>query len=342
VYSTCLFCHASLGANQVIEHLPIGRRLAFDGAQGRLWVVCAKCRRWNLTPIEERWEAIEECERQYRTARVRASTDEIGLARLPEGLELVHIGKPPRAELAAWRYVDAFRRRRQQAVFAGAVSVAAVAGLVAGGFAVVGTGALTQLIIQGYNLYRSRRVVHRAVDPYGRRFDVRESLVRTVRWIPSAPGAPLSIDVQRRRYRGASRTSLVGDRAENALRPVLAHMNRYAGRTALVQEAVERLNRGGDPMVWGASVARRVSLVAGMPEGDPIPLYKLHAPDRLAFEMSLAERDEQRLLEGELAGLELAWREAEEIAAIADNLLLPESVTAWLRRQKSNQDRSAL
>lgn len=36
----------------------------------------------------------------------------------------------------------------------------------------------------------------------------------------------------------------------------------------------------------------------------------------------------------ELAGLTLAWREAEAIAAIADNLLLPESVTAWLRRQK--------
>jgi hypothetical protein len=334
VYSTCLFCHASLGANRVIEHLPIGRRLAFDGEHGRLWVVCAKCRHWNLTPIEERWEAIEECERQYRTARVRASTDEIGLARLPEGLELVRIGKPPRAELAAWRYVDAFRRRRQQTVIAGAVSVAAVAGLVAGGFAVIGTGALTSVIINGYNVYSSRRLIHSIVEPSGRRINLRANWLRNVRWVPSVRG-PLAIEVPRWNFREPRRMMVEGADAERALRPILAHMNRYAGRTALVQEAVERLNRDGDPIVSGASVARRVRLLVGIPEGDPIPLWKLRAPDRLALEMSLAERDEQRLLEGELSGLQLAWREAEEIAAISDNLLLPESVTAWLQRQKS-------
>ncbi len=60
MYSTCLFCHAALGRNEVIEPFPVGRRLAFDAARGRLWVVCQKCGRWNLTPVEERWEAIEE------------------------------------------------------------------------------------------------------------------------------------------------------------------------------------------------------------------------------------------------------------------------------------------
>lgn len=30
MYSACLFCHASLGANAAIEHFPVGRRLAFD------------------------------------------------------------------------------------------------------------------------------------------------------------------------------------------------------------------------------------------------------------------------------------------------------------------------
>ncbi|HMH86422.1 MAG TPA: hypothetical protein VK529_10795, partial [Gemmatimonadaceae bacterium] len=63
MYSTCLFCHTELGANEAVEHFPVGRRLAFDAAKGRLWVVCRKCERWNLTPVEERWEAIEECER---------------------------------------------------------------------------------------------------------------------------------------------------------------------------------------------------------------------------------------------------------------------------------------
>lgn len=40
MYSTCLFCHAPLGANETLERFPVGRRLAFDAANGRLWVVC--------------------------------------------------------------------------------------------------------------------------------------------------------------------------------------------------------------------------------------------------------------------------------------------------------------
>jgi hypothetical protein len=41
---------------------------------------------------------------------------------------------------------------------------------------------------------------------------------------------------------------------------------------------------------------------------------------RLALEMATNEGIERRAMEGELAILEEAWRQAEEIAAIADNL----------------------
>lgn len=116
MYSTCRFCKSSLGANEAIERFPVGRRLAFDAAKGRLWVVCRKCERWNLSPLEERWEAIEECERSYRGTKLRTSTDQIGLARLAEGLELVRVGKPLRPEFAAWRYGDQFGARRRRAL----------------------------------------------------------------------------------------------------------------------------------------------------------------------------------------------------------------------------------
>jgi hypothetical protein len=92
MYSTCIFCNASLGANEALEHFPVGRRLAFDAARGRLWAVCPRCARWNLTPLEERWEAVEECERLFSSTRVRVSTAQIGLARLAEGTELVRLG----------------------------------------------------------------------------------------------------------------------------------------------------------------------------------------------------------------------------------------------------------
>src|ERR1044072_365662 len=111
MYTTCLFCHSDLGSNEVIESFPIGRRLAFDAAHGRLSVVCRKCERWNLTPLEERWEAIEQCERLFSATRLKVSTDNIGLTRLREGLELVRIGSPQRPEMAAWRYGDKFGRR---------------------------------------------------------------------------------------------------------------------------------------------------------------------------------------------------------------------------------------
>src|SRR5215208_5667543 len=80
VYTTCLFCTRPLGTNEVLERFPVGRRVAFDAATGRLWVVCPHCERWNLTPMEERWEAIEQAERRYRTTRLRISTENIGLA----------------------------------------------------------------------------------------------------------------------------------------------------------------------------------------------------------------------------------------------------------------------
>jgi len=162
MYSTCLFCNEDLGKNEVVEQFPIGRRLAFDAAKGRLWVVCRKCERWNLTPIEERWEAIEECERIFSETRLRASTDNIGLAKLREGLELVRIGSALRPEMAAWRYGDQFgRRRRRHMIYTGA-GVAAVAGLVVLGpvtGVIAGGGWGTwQIITNLHNLYQTQRV----------------------------------------------------------------------------------------------------------------------------------------------------------------------------------------
>lgn len=71
--------------------------------------------------------------------------------------------------------------------------------------------------------------------------------------------------------------------------------------------------------------------VMGTFRGEVIPVRKyrdVSGDDRprmgpveaLALEMALNEEAERRALEGELAALEAAWREAEEIARIADAL----------------------
>src|SRR5690606_3359606 len=85
MYRNCIFCSRDLGRNESIESFQVGARLAFDSWRGRLWVVCPACGRWNLTPLEERWEAVEACERLFRDTRMRVQRENIGLAKLEDG-----------------------------------------------------------------------------------------------------------------------------------------------------------------------------------------------------------------------------------------------------------------
>jgi hypothetical protein len=166
MYSTCLFCNRQLGRNEALEHFAVGRRLAYDPAKGRLWVVCGRCERWNLSPLETRWEAIEDAERAYRGAALRLATDNVGLAQLPEGLDLVRLGPASRPEFAAWRYGDQFGRRRRRHIAFGvtaavgmlAPGVAPVFGLAAG-VGLLGTG--IGLAFQATALVRGRSAATR-------------------------------------------------------------------------------------------------------------------------------------------------------------------------------------
>ena len=54
--------------------------------------------------------------------------------------------------------------------------------------------------------------------------------------------------------------------------------------------------------------------------------------EKLALEMALHEEAELLALHGELGELERAWREAEEIASIADELLVPTGIREALAR----------
>jgi hypothetical protein len=63
-------------------------------------------------------------------------------------------------------------------------------------------------------------------------------------------------------------------------------------------------------------------------------INSLPKPTKLALEMALHEEQERRALAGELKGLEMAWRAADEVAQIADDLLVPPEVTDDLARLK--------
>lgn len=125
MYRTCIFCSADLGGNEAVEEFPVGKALAFDAWKGRLWAVCPRCTRWNLAPIEERWEAVESAEKQFADARLRVQSENIGLAKLRDGTRLIRVGNALPGELAAWRYGDQLVRRRRRFLLGAGVAIVA-------------------------------------------------------------------------------------------------------------------------------------------------------------------------------------------------------------------------
>lgn len=332
MYSTCIFCKGTLGTNEVLEDFPVGRRVAFDAERGRLWVVCRRCERWNLSPIEERWEAIETAERIFRDTRMRVSTDQIGLARHREGLELVRIGTPQRPEFAAWRYGDQFGRRRKRALLVGGAA-AGVLGTVA--IAGVATGILSGAVLAQsgnfVNVWQNGRTLVRVRTADG-------DLLKLKR--PDLQGAAIRADTEGEGFvlelRKKKKVDRVfrGPEAERIAGVLMPRVNSTGARSALVQQAVGELEAAGGPDRYLANLLRQAPARSGLGIGEPgaLKLGKLAVPSRLALEMALHEEQERRALEGELKALELAWQEAEEVAAIADDLLLPERVLRMLGR----------
>ena len=357
MYATCIFCGGPLGRNEAIEAFPVGRRLAFDAGRGRLWVVCPRCARWNLTPLDERWEAIEQCERLFRGTRLRASTDHVGLARLRDGTELVRIGAALRPEIAAWRYGEHFGRRRRRNIAAGHVGAV---GLGLAGVGVLAAGAL----LGGLGLIGVAGIVPFLTNPARPIFA--DVAARVAARLPTPDGAIIV------RHLHLGRSSFVpDDRGETALRVthdggvelftgedaaraaarLLPAVNRFAGRPGEVGLALAQLEAAGDARRFVASFALGIGRLTDVPDlhllpSHPIPdvddyrgLNVLSHPTTLALEMALHEESERRALEGELAELERAWQEAEEIAAIADALVVPAGVRSALARLRGEAAR---
>ena len=347
MYSTCLFCFAKLGVNRTLEQFPVGRRLAFDSSKGRLWAVCPNCGRWNLAPLEDRWEAVVECERLFKRATLRSSWGHVSFGRLAEGLELVRVGEALPNELPAWRYhslgaanarlrnywneVGRRRKRRYLGRLVAASTAVSAVGVGATAAAGAGLGAaiilpvalagiLPALGLGALSLHRkARRTVAQVQGDGGQTLALRAADIHSA--LLSSTGSQLAIRLT------STDVTLVGRDCVWALALWISRL-RIGADVYCVEEALHYIEAAGGP----DGALQRIS--HGSLREESLRLGKMPAVVRVVLEIAATGDVEGAATTAELERLERAWKEAEEIAAIADNLLAPPEVEEWLARHR--------
>ena len=116
---------------------------------------------------------------------------------------------------------------------------------------------------------------------------------------------------------------------------LLPRFNRYGASRSELREAVNLASQHEDPTI-AFEKAARFAKRSWISYGKGAMLTLLPTEVRLALEMASHEDSERRALEGELAALEDAWREAEEIASISDDMFLPTDVSEKLAEIKES------
>lgn len=301
--SDCLFCDRPLDQRT---------RPAYDPWLGRLWRVCPHCQRWNVVPLEDRWERLETLERRARDeGRTVLRTDHLDL--VDTGREqLIRVGRAPRPELAGWRYGDLLPAAVRGGLLAWLRRV--ILGMPTTPFGYGGG--------HGYLLADTDAQQQRwFASPF---LEDAPTLTAAFLHVPLADacpacGGPLALapwSFQGVRLTDADGPAVIATcgvcgqevavpltAARGALRLGLSIVNRRFRARPLVEGAARAVDSAEGPEGLVVSLAR-----------EDLALGELAAPDRLALGMALDEQSEAELLEAE-------WREAEELAAIVDSQL---------------------
>src|SRR2546423_3843008 len=327
MFLTCAFCNASFDGDGGPSGLGVGRRIAFDEWKGRLWVVCPRCSRWNLTPFDDRLERIEAVARAASEGRIAASTDQVSLIRW-QHYDFVRVGKPPRVELATWRYGERLRNRQRERMkvvvplTVAAIGLGIAANVAAGGGFGVIVWNVHRLVDGIYNGMVGRRRVALSEAPIcascGSIMDLRAKHVQHARVVPDRH-AEMAVVLSCPRCRREA-AQLTGTDAVQALRQGLTFLNLKRGGRRRAEDAAREVDRVGGPDRLVRDIAQR-----------ELTLGSLRPERGLALEMAVDER-------AEVEELERQWREAEEIADITDGTLgTSTEIDEALRRLKNRE-----
>lgn len=284
-------------------------RLAYDPVKGRLWLICPGCRRWNLAPMEERWETLAALEEDTRReGRLLLSTGELSLLAVGRG-EVVRVGAVARPEWVDWRYGPR------------------LPGIPArGGFWWRLLSRLPPPPEEGYDPYRSVLGPVRRREWLGSPFlEAASLLTRLFSQVPLAPSCPdcrgplalhpwhfqsLRIVLPREGPAVEALCALCRARVTVELQRARASL-RLALFAVTTPTQLMTLAAGAALALEGAGGAAGFLGVLG---GDRRTLGELDEEERAALAVALDEM-------AEAAALEAEWRTAEEVAAIMDGEL---------------------
>ena len=330
MFRSCAFCNAAFDGDGGPSGLGVGRRLAFDEWKGRLWVVCPRCSRWNLTPFDDRLERIESLARAASLGRIAASTDQVALIRWQQ-YAFVRVGKPPRVELATWRYGERLRNRQRERLkvvvplTVAAIGLGIAANVAAGGGFGVVVWNIHRIADWMYLRIVGGRKVGLLESPIcarcGSLMELRARHVQHARVVPdSHADMAVVLSCPHCHQEGAQ---LTGPDAVQVLRQGLTYLNLSRGGRRKAEDAAREVDGVGGPDQLVREIARR-----------ELPLRSLRPERGLALEMAVDER-------AEVLELERQWREAEEIADIADGTLSTsadiEEKLRWLKKRGGDQ-----
>jgi hypothetical protein len=231
-------------------------------------------------------------------------------------------------------------------VIAGIGSVSlGVARLAVGGTLLAAAGQTAnivwQLAFHGGMAYKNRRVLGEVPSDDGKRWLVRGRYAQTLRLIP-ASGDGWAIEVGCEAGSVRRRAVVEGAAARHLAARIVPAFSPDGGRKEDVLRAVRKIEEQRDPesyLRWLArnprvakDWSRRKDVVTGkrIPPGTRLETNWHGRETALAVEMAVNEENERHALESELTLLEEAWKDAEEVAAIADGLALPTSVERGL------------
>lgn len=306
--ATCAWCDKPLGVNELLAEYPVGRRLAFDPATARIWAICPKCERWNLSYLDEpeRRAAVKRLDDFLAATPHHTDADDLTFGEVGD-TQLTRVGATGWRSFAAWRYGRKLHKRYRHSLVFTPVWLALLI--------YINTPAGQRLLDQAWflTLFLGALILLTMRLKRERSFNI-PSEDRTPWVVDPDDAAKMKLEIRGERWTlliptHADHIRLEAFDALDALRQGLPLLNVRGASPATVAKAVDLILSQGGPARFLSTTLSREGLGDGVHKigriGDLITV---------ALEIAVNEMSEQRALADDLTVARLAHTDANRLA----------------------------